>query len=239
MHRFRFFGFANSSGSWQVVESEINHIVRVLRLKQGAEVELCDGCGTVVVGIIDQMSPKKITVRVLDKILSPKPDRSLHLIMGVLKPAVVEEALPFLTELGVDHISFFLQPGIAKSRFSPQKIERFTKIIRGAFKQCKRSWLPTLEYYSSLASCLESIDKDLFRVVLDPESSDHIAKLDFKSLKGVVGVIGGERGLDNAELSFLKENNFVPLRVGKNILRAITASIVFAGHCSILIDSQS
>ena len=59
-------------------------------------------------------------------------------MMGVLKPAVVEQALPFLTELGIDQISLFLQAGVAKDRISPKRVERYHSILRASIKQCKR-----------------------------------------------------------------------------------------------------
>jgi RsmE family RNA methyltransferase len=143
----------------------------------------------------------------------------------------LDEILPGLVELGVDSLHLFHQPGSAKDRLADKTITRWERQMTQAVKQSKRSWLPRLRTHESLSSLLQEpeIIEDSSRLFLTPDGSQTLIEaldknLSTKSTK-IVLVVGGEQGLSLQEEDQLASADFLGVRLGHHILRAVTAAI--------------
>ncbi len=231
-HLFRFLG-NYQDGIWTIDGSELHHLKKVLRLRPGDLVEVFNGCGYSGHGALLEASGELATVGVESTKFSPKMESSLILAIGALKPGTLEETLPFLVELGVDHIHTFLQDHAAKSRIHDKAQERWQRIIVASSKQCKRPWLPTIHAWRSLDDLLNSdvLTSDHVRLTLSPDAEDSLISYPLAD-KRVMAVLGGELGLHDKELHSLHEKGFSPVSLGPHILRAVTAAIASAGVLS-------
>lgn len=227
-HRFRFIGEStDGGGTWQLAEDEAFHIAKVLRLAVGTEVEAADGRGLYATGILSSSSSRAATVTcdASSIVNEPAPSHPLTIALGALKPGIIDDILPPLTELGADRIVIFHQRDTAKSRIADKATDRWQRILLSSLKQCKRAWLPTLEVVDSLESLI-STHSSAARYVLSPGANHSLLHhLTNAPASSVSIVVGGERGLDSAEELTLINANYLRASFGHNILRAITAAV--------------
>jgi 16S rRNA (uracil1498-N3)-methyltransferase len=72
------------------------------------------------------------------------------------------------------------------------------------------------------------------KILLDPEGSKNLLEATKEMANSAAVVIGGEKGLSDAELKLCHKHGYSPIRLGKNILRATTASISVATILSMI-----
>lgn len=223
-HVFRFLGHPINEHHWLIADEELTHLRQVLRLSQGASVEVMDGHGLVMTGTLADITSKQALVRIESSMLFPPSEYPLHLCLGALKPGAIDEALPSIVELGADGIHVFSSEGAAKWRLNEKALERWRRIVLGAAKQCKRPFLPEIVGYDDLAGLVQRLPANLDnRFTLDPGGRD-ILFAPFRPA-GTVCVIGGEHGLSEPALKILEQSGFIKVSMGPSILRAFTASI--------------
>ena len=229
-HIFRFFGAKIRDGVWSLDDAEIEHAVKVLRLQSRMPVEVMDGAGCIVTGEVGRCSRDAVEVAVHTVDCFDPPEVKRGVAFGALKPGDVDDLLAELVELAVDEIHIFQQADTAKFRTGDKPRERWERIVRAAAKQSKRAFLPSLTVHENLKTAIQSLEP-IFqtKLVLDPEGQVSLLKAVDRPLVSVVGLIGGERGLDSSELSMCQKNGYIPVKLGPYILRAKTAIVATAG----------
>jgi 16S rRNA (uracil1498-N3)-methyltransferase len=235
-HRFRFLATPRLSDSsiWEIRQGEeLQHLRKVLRLQEGAELEVCDGLGRWGIGALTAVGKDLALVKVSRVEIEEEAKPAFLLGVGALQQSTMADLLPFLVELGVDEIHIFLQDGVAKHRLSEGTIERWQRILLSSLKQCKRARLPLLHTWPSLTAFLAHIQTRGVRgVVLDPESQQSLGSLVFSQDQAICLVLGGEKGFLPSERQLLDSANFSNASLGSYILRAITAAIAAAALIS-------
>jgi 16S rRNA (uracil1498-N3)-methyltransferase len=104
-HLFRFLGAPSADGdAWELREEEAHHVSRVLRLGEGAEVEVTDGAGRLVRGTLTQVGAKLVRVAVAAERRVERERGRFVFAVGALKPGGVDDVLAPLVELGVDAV---------------------------------------------------------------------------------------------------------------------------------------
>lgn len=233
-HLFRFVGERVGDKRWRLADDEAHHLAKVLRLEVGAEVEVTDGKGRWAKGTVQSSGAKSAEIEASEEGQVAPPTLPISFAVAALKPGDVDEILPALTELGVDHVHVFQQRGVAKLRMNDKAVERWSRILIQAVKQCKRAYVPTLVAHESLNEMLRHLRapeklvdwKNATKLVLDPDSTVPVTKhLAGKRPTALFALAGGERGLTADELAALNANDFVPVKLGPNVLRSVTASV--------------
>ena len=110
------------------------------------------------------------------------------------------------------------------------KLSRYTKIAKEASEQSHRFSIPSIDIVKNIKD-IDFSSYDL-KLLLDEEEAKKedgllLKKVSFKDKKNIIFVVGPEGGIDLGEREFLIENGFVPVSLGKNILRTETASLAF------------
>lgn len=126
-----------------------HHVLHVLRAQPGERFHLLDGSGGAAIGALQGDA----TFHVLER-LAVRPPPVRVILLGVPKPALLEEALTLGTEGGATR---FL---LIKARFSPPgepRLDRLDRVVRAAVTQCGRADLPTVEGPLSLPDAIEAI----------------------------------------------------------------------------------
>jgi 16S rRNA (uracil1498-N3)-methyltransferase len=235
-HIFRFFGQRQPEQHegaflWEITDSELQHLKKTLRLSIGTEVEVFNGQGEFSLGVIADIEQHRAIVEASELQKEQKLPPAIHIGMGALKPGFIDDLLPSLVELGVDHLHFYLQDGVEKTRITDKSQERWERIILSAAKQCKRAYLPSLRLWKSVPHLIENIPavfdsqpKPLL-LNLHPESSLLLAEAPIQCSQPVLAVLGGEGGWSPKEEQILDQNAFIRVGLGPNILRAYTAAI--------------
>lgn len=156
MKELRFFYTPDIETLQELPAEEAAHCVRVLRLKEGDEINLVDGKGSFYRAEITIACAKKCLFRVLEK---KTPQRQwtgqLHLAVAPTKNMDRMEWLAEkATEIGFDELTFL------DCRFSERKVlkeERIEKILISAMKQSHKAEKPRL---NGLTGFTDFVKKD-------------------------------------------------------------------------------
>ncbi len=237
-HCFRFFGTQQSESVWCVEGDEAHHGLKVLRIKIGDQVEVCDGNGRVIVGAVDQQEQKSFSVAVTSKLIVSPPSQSLSLLMGALDHGHIDELLPALVEVGVDHLFVYLPEKADKSRIGAKQLARWSRVVDTAVKQSKRAYRMSISLLDSIQGA-EPLCSEADVVVdcsLDREAISPLISVTWNGLKSMLVHVSHEAGASPAEQSLLREfagQKYLPVSLGPQILRARTAVVVAASIASL------
>lgn len=211
----------NLSDSVTVTGDEFHHSVRVVRVREGEEVELFDRAGRVAKGTIESLTRDQATIRVTEEIQSRESKIDVHLAMSIINLEKFELVLQKATELGVKSMIPLVTERIEmrKERYAG-KLERWRKIVFEAVKQSGRSVVPEIEEPKAFAEVVQRAgDKLLFDG--DAEASPWPL-----SLQSVTVFIGPEGGWSHDEIRIAQSHGCAFGRLGPRRLRAETAAIV-------------
>ena len=204
---------------------EFEHAKNVLRLNVGAEVILLDNSGKEYTAVISQMEKKRMLLNIVREEVGEREAKTdVCLLFGYLKNAdknefIVQKAV----ELGVNKIGVFSSE-FSSAYMNANKLERLNKVSKEASKQCLRATAPTIEYFDTLESALQSAsgyENKIFACEFASES-----ELDLATLKGSSAiVVGSEGGFSREEAENAKSLGYKHVTLGKRILRAETAAV--------------
>lgn len=223
MHRHRFY----LSSPNIITQPEYHHIVDVLRYKEGDEIILFDGKGNEYTGKVEFIDRKKKQVKVsIEKSSKEEVARPLVLVQALIKSSNMDIIIQKATELGVTHI----YPVIVKnSVVKGGKIERWHKITEEACKQCGRNWFPYIDKIWNLEEAVNSLDWVENKLVCTPDPRAKNLR-DIAENAGSAGVmIGPEGDFTKEELALVCSKGWMPIRLGRVLLRAETAAVSVLG----------
>ena len=123
-----------------------HHAGRVLRLRPGETLTLCDGAGTDFDCTVEQAEKDEVVCRV--QAVHPsetEPRQDMTLFMALPKGDKMEFVIQKSVELGVRKIVPFLSKNcVSRPDKTDKKVERWRKIAAEAAKQCGRGYLPVV-----------------------------------------------------------------------------------------------
>jgi len=208
-------------------------ISRVLRLKTGDAILLLDDCGNEYPSLVQSVSDTACMTIVQSKQPSEgEPATQLRLILGLTQREKFELILQKCTEVGVSEFLPVITSRtlIQKPRDVEDKYPRWQKILREAAEQSHRGRIPRLLPVCSYAQALGQEEDSLKLILWEEESSTSLKeKLSGFQGKQLTLLIGPEGGLSAVEVDLARQNGFIPVSLGKRILRMETAAILAAG----------
>lgn len=208
-----------------------HHIKTVLRLRQGAEILLCDGHGHCCHCCIDELSSKRGCVSVLNHWFEEETALSVELMQGLPSSDKLDLILQKNTELGV---SLFQPVTTERSQFSlpanklVRKMERWQRIVCEAARQSERAWLPQVLEPLPVAKALSQCAARLKLVLWEEACQPLNAVLPSDTPASVAVLVGPEGGLSAADVDTALEHGFVPISLGPRILRTETAGLAIS-----------
>ena len=211
-----------------VTGGEAVHLCRVMRIKPGDRVILCDNSGYDYTALAKTVSEEIITFEVLSKAPNPaQPRKELTVYMALPKSDKLEFIVQKCCELGAARlVPFVSEFCIAqKSKKEDSKKQRLSKISAEAAKQCGRSTPmeigDTLTFKQLLGALAENETNLFFYEHAEMPLSQ--AGLADKQKVGVI--IGSEGGFSEKECAALADSGAVTVSLGKRILRCETAAV--------------
>ena len=211
-------------------EDESKHCVRVLRLKNGDEVDLADGKGTHAKAVIVDDHPKKCVLQITQSTLYTQAESSgrnyyLHLIVAPTKNFDrMEWFIEKATEAGIDEITFI---ETANSERTKVNIERCEKIAVSAMKQSKQWYLPKINGLQKITDIIKhDLPGDKFIAWCEVGGTTLInQKINQIASNHITILIGPEGDFTEAEVKLAQQHHFIPVSLGKTILRTETAAL--------------
>ena len=211
-----------------ITGEEAQHISRVLRMKKGDMVTLCDGEGTFYEAQLSDFSDKTVTALILSSCKAPtESEVQLTIFQGVPKNPKLETIVQKATEIGVVRIVPMDTVRAVAKLDKAAKVERLRKIAREAAKQSKRGIIPYVEDSVSFKEAVKmAAQADLAIIPYEEESETSLKKaLQGKTPKTVSVMIGPEGGFDKEEIKLAKDAGIISVTLGKRILRTETAPL--------------
>lgn len=203
-----------------------NHTGRVLRLQPGALLELFNGDDHRYRAEITEVTKKKVTVKVLEKILaSSESTLNIHLAQGISKGDRMDFVLQKSVELGVTSITpLFTERCNVKLHGErlAKKQEQWQKIVISACEQSGRNTVPEVKPAINLQAWLQQENEGL-AVTLDPLAKDSFGKLPKHATYHLL--IGPEGGFSESEIAQTQHYQCHPVQLGPRILRTETAAL--------------
>jgi 16S rRNA (uracil1498-N3)-methyltransferase len=218
-------------GLLKVEGSEVRHIRRVLRLKVGDSLVLFDGSAKEYEGIIVKESPSSVVIKVKD-IFSPSKESPLEITLAqsLLKGEKMEYLIQKTTELGIKKIIPFFScrsvPLLDKSK-KLRRYHRWEKIAIEACKQCGRITVPRVEPLQNYSEMLGMASSEALRLILWEKEGQGLKEV-LKESEGrtkIFFMVGPEGGMSDEEVGEAKKAGFIPITLGKRILRSETAGL--------------
>ena len=135
--------FISSADSIVVLNEENSkHIVQVLRMAEGRQINITDGLGTICTAEIVEAHKKKCTVKIIDTLKQIAPAKKVCIAISPVKNSSrFEWFLEKATEIGVTEIVPLICERTEKQYL---KYDRLRGILISAMLQSQQSWLPVL-----------------------------------------------------------------------------------------------
>lgn len=248
MHKHRFYVLPqNIAGDKAVIlQPEYHHIINVLRYKEGDSVFFFDGKGNEYAGKIKSINKKNRFINIsIEKLIREDRStsltaRSLIIVQSLVKSSSAHGGMDIIiekaTELGVTDIyPLAAENSVVKIKQDMQlsRINKWRKITEEAAKQCGISRLPYVDKIWSLNEVLDSLGWVETKLICTPkEHAKSLKDLEDKKSGSTAVMIGPEGDFTDNELSLACSRNWIPVHLGKTVLRAETAAISVLGVIS-------
>lgn len=204
---------------------------KVLRLKNGEEVTVCDGEGHESVCIVSDISPEQVSLVVKatsDSATEPRVKVSVY--MAFSKGDKFEHVIQKATELGAFEIVAF--PSVRcvsrpDDKSLKKKLDRWQKIAASAAEQSGRGMIPNVVVLTSYKDALiraASADKAILFYENEQATTLKMA-LQGEDYTSISILTGPEGGLEQKEVEQAANAGLQVCTLGKRILRCETAPL--------------
>ncbi len=229
MHRFYIDERLSVGGEAYIKGPEARHVKDVLRLKAGDPIVLFDGSGLEFTGEITGIDRDQVSVDILgEKEGETESPIEIVLGQGIPKSDKMDLIVQKSTELGVSKIVPIYTERVVPKSFSPNKLERWRRIAVEACKQSGRVKVPEISEAVKIDEFVRSAEPSFLKLIpWEGEKEISLKKALPASLENnkVSLIVGPEGGLTEPEIELAKRSGFLPVSLGKRILRTETVSL--------------
>lgn len=247
MHRFYIENNQIQDGTITLTGEDVNHIKNVLRMKNGEKAVLCNGEGKDYhCSVLDIRNDRVVFSVEEEKDTDAELRGRIYLFQGLPKKDKMELIIQKAVELGVyEIIPVMTDRTIVKledSKKEQRKLERWQAISVSAAKQSGRGIIPRVTGVLGFQKALDyakALDKKLMPYENEKGMGFTRETLDQIKQTDSVGVfIGPEGGFEEKEVEEAKRNGFIPITLGKRILRTETAGLTALSLLMIKMESD-
>ena len=200
-----------------------HHAGRVLRLRVGEGVTLCDGAG-----MDFDCTVEAVTCRVVSRhAADTEPKQSITLFMALPKGDKMEFIVQKAVELGVSRIVPYLSKNcVSRPDKTEKKVERWRKIAAEAAKQCGRGRLPEAAVVPVAQAIAQAAESETALFFYENEKRIGLRDALAGGVRDTVSLmVGPEGGFDPAEAKAAVDAGLQSVSLGTRILRCETAPI--------------
>lgn len=228
MHRFY---APDIEATLTLPEQESQHAVRVLRMKEGDDIEVVDGKGGRYLCRITMAHPKHCAVEVVE--MTQELPHWKHKIVLAIAPTKNLDRMEWMaekvTEMGIDCIIPL------RCRYSERKelkTERLNKILVSAMKQSLKSTLPELEEMTPIMEVIKRpFSGTKYIAYCDPGIERKSFSQLYKKNEDTLILVGPEGDFSQEEIRAALDADFIPVTFGESRLRTETAAAYAIAAC--------
>ena len=231
MHRF--FTSEIQNGTATVRGEDVKHIAKVLRLRAGDSVQLCDGAGNECGAVIASVSPDAVTFDTQPwQRAKTESETRITLFQCLPKAGKMETIIQKCVELGAsafvpvqsERCVVVLKPPYAG------RIERWQRVSEEAAKQSRRGVIPTVFEPVALDRLSFAEFDTVFAAYENERTVSLKTALRTHPGKRIAIVVGPEGGFSEAEIGTLVRKGAVSVSLGPRILRTETAGMAMTAQ---------
>jgi len=225
-----------------------NHIKNVLRMREGEEISVGTGedddeyrC------LIERFEDERVICKLMFvKRADVELESKVYLYQCLPKADKMELVIQKCVELGVSEvIPVASKRCVVKldDKKAQNKTDRWQAIAEAAGKQSKRAIVPFIGHVMSFKDALKDASKaDIKLIPYELYDSLDESKKVFENIKpgkDIAFIIGPEGGFEEDEVKAAMEEGFVPVSLGKRILRTETASLTLMAWIAFCLEMRS
>lgn len=228
-----------------ITGTDASHIYRVLRLREGDKITVCDMQKNVYDGILTFVSADMAEAALSDCRPSPaEPPYTVTLYQGMPKGDKLDTIVQKAVELGAARIvPVMCERAVSRpdEKSMEKKIIRLNRIAAEAAKQCGRGIVPEVMPALSFKQMLDEIKTAGLSFIC--YEGDEVVPLreiilNAGEFRSVSFYIGPEGGISSGEIALAKEREIPLAGLGKRILRTETAPLFALSALSVLAEKE-
>ncbi|MCW0399659.1 Ribosomal RNA small subunit methyltransferase E [Xanthomonas sacchari] len=209
-------------------EDVANHLLRVLRLREGDPCVLFNGDGRDYPAELLQAGKRNASVRIgAAQPVDNESPLAITLLQGVARGEKMDLILQKATELGVAAIvpvwAERTEVKLDAARVD-KRVAHWRSVVISACEQSGRARVPQLSAPLALADAARAAADSPCRLILDPQGDHRLRSLTIGGAAATIA-IGPEGGWSPRDRATLEAAGFVGLRLGPRILRTETAGL--------------
>lgn len=207
-------------------DEEQQHIVKVLRMKDGEEIHVTDGNGALASGKL-VIEGKKAGIEVSEiKNNLPGFNPKLHIAIAPTKNIDrIEFFVEKAVEMGISEISIIVTEKTERKNIN---IDKIRKQAVAASKQSLRFHFPVINDSVKLPDFLKTINSEHTFVAHCHENLERMELKNIPQMEEITFLIGPEGDFSEKEIAFLAEHKIKAVSLGNQRLRTETAGVFVA-----------
>jgi 16S rRNA (uracil1498-N3)-methyltransferase len=226
-----FFYIESFDASQQLItlnEETSKHVVQVLRMQVGEQLNLTDGKGSLLTAAISDAHKRHCVVQVKAVSYQPQAARKTTIAVSLVKNSSrFEWFLEKATEIGVTEIIPLLCERTERQHF---RYDRMKGIVVSAMLQSQQTWLPVLHEPMKFENLKKITFNNSLKLIAHCEETEKNSFSNFQidQFSNSIILIGPEGDFTTNEIESAIEEGYKPVMLGETRLRTETAAIVAA-----------
>ena len=221
-----------AAAQFDLPEEEARHLVRVLRLGEGDEIEVFDGRGGAWKAGVVRTDKHRATVRRHAPADSAvEAGVAVTVVISVPKAAKMDDIVRDTVMLGAAAI-FPVTSGRTEANRTAladgHRLERWQRIAVASAKQCRRAVVPVVHEVATFTEYLGEARGGVRIICVEPGAGDGAARPAHAIPKPEAAdvIIGPEGGWMEDELAAARAAGVIPLTLGSRVLRADAVPLI-------------
>jgi 16S rRNA (uracil1498-N3)-methyltransferase len=228
--RFHLAEFDRQQARGALADDEASHLIRVLRLGVGAEIDVFDGHGGMYRASVAALTRDAVSLAILDPVTpAPEPTVRVTVAMSVLKGDKMDSVVRDATMMGAAVVQPIVSTRSETSLATLAKAhraERWQRIAVSSVKQCGRAVVPDIPLPLNLHDWLNRAPSGATLALVEPSAGGGRLLSEVPRRADVNLLVGPEGGWTPDELSMMADAGVTSVALGGRTLRAETAPMV-------------
>ncbi len=234
MHRF-YVPWEIAGNTVCISEAGLLHHLDVLRLNIGGEVVLFDSAGNEYNCRIEELDKERAVLAVKEKRVVEVNKVTITVACAIPKNARMDDIVDQLTQVGVDTIIPMETERVVIRLDQVRRqarLGRWRRIAQSTAQQSQRSSVPLVQPVTGFGSVVSgSTEFDLKLIpTLAGERRALRQVIAGARVSNILVLIGPEGDFTLEEVALASDAGFIPVSLGKSVLRVATAAIAVASH---------
>lgn len=218
--------------SCELGEDNLKYLKQVMRLKPGDTIHVFDGFGRECEATIATFLKKTVLIELGKTIPAAQKEINITVAQALPKAKKMDAIVKSAAELGADAIIPF-QASRSVGRIGDDKtflkVSRWQKIATEAARSSHSAYITDVFKISSFAQMLSMASRDALKLIFWEEELQQTIKgvltnAGYDAVKDYFAVVGPEGGFSRDEIEAAKSTGFIPVTLGRQILKVETAA---------------